>query len=253
VAGDAIVTGEPLFSLTHTREATPGTLRPTGLSGVVKEGPRVIGQSLRYAVVLAAAVGVVAALRRGRGPILVAAIAATLLASAVPVAAGAPLNDRYLLSSFALLCVAAGGAVGLAVARSETLPWRAAGIACALALLVTASSQVSRLRDSREHLSALAASRADARQLVVNRLPCLPLVLPTSRLRSTVAVWLGVELEDVKDGRSSSPPGTYLWGTTEAMRGVVAPEGRPTELAQSPSGQVVARQGGWALRSRCSR
>jgi hypothetical protein len=253
VAGDTIVTGEPLFSLTHTREATPLTRRPTGISGLITEGPRVVGQSLRYAVLLAAAIGVVAAFRRGRSRTLSAVIAATLLASAVPVAAGAPLNDRYFLASLALLSVAAASAVALAFDRSNRLPWRALGIACGAALLVTASSQVSRFRDNRERLLSTAESRADARRLVVDRLPCLPLVLPNARLRAAAAVWLDVPVGEIKDGRASSPPGTYLSGTARAMSGVVTLEGRPGAIAPTPERPVVARQGGWTLRTRCPR
>ncbi len=248
---DLAVTGNPVFSFTTTRDATPGTGKPTGVAGLLEHGTSVFVHSARPAVVAAAAIGLAVAHRRGNLAILLGALVATLAATAIPVAAGTPLNDRYLLASIALVCVAASAALPLVFARQEPLAWRAAGAACIAIFAVSAPREGYRVRDTRNTVRALTASRAAAHDLVVNGLPCLPLVLPNTRFRSTAAVWLQVAPREIVDARREVPPGSYLWGTRTAMAGLITISGRRGAAAPTPNASVVRQKRGWTLRARC--
>ena len=249
---DLAVTGNPLFSFTRTRDATPMTGKPTGVAGVLEHGPGVLADSARPAVVIAAAIGLAVAHRRGNLSILLGALIATLAATAIPVAAGTPLNDRYLLSSIALTCVAASATISLAFTAREAPAWRAAGAVCIVVLAVGAAKDVSGLRYWRGEVRRLTASNAAAHDLVANGLPCSPLVVPNVRLRSTAAVWLDVAPEEIRDGTQGIPAGSYLWGTRQAMMGLVTIAGRPLATAPTPHAPVVRQEGGWTLRARCA-
>ena len=202
---------------------------------VLEDGPGVLVDSARPAVVITAAIGLAVAHRRGNLSILLGALIATLAATAIPVAAGTPLNDRYLLSSIALTCVAASATISLAFTAREAPAWRIAGAACIVVLAVGAAKDVSGLRYWRGEVRRLTASHAAAHDLVANGLPCLPLVVPNVRLRSTAAVWLDVAPEDVRDGTQGIPAGSYLWGTPQAMMGLVTIAGRPLATAPMPN------------------
>jgi hypothetical protein len=248
---DLAVTGNRLFSFTRTRDATAATGKPSGVAGVLEHGPSVLVQSARPAVMVAAAIGLAVARRRGNLSILLGALIATLAATAIPVAGGTPLNDRYLLPSIALVCVCASAAIALVFMPREAFLWRAAGAACIAVFAVTALDDGRRLRYTQSEVRRLTASYAAARDLVANGLPCQPLVLPNTRLRSTAAVWLEVAPEQIRDGRRRVPPGSYLWGTAQAMNGLIVISGRPGRAAPIPNGRVVEQKRGWTLRARC--
>ncbi len=248
VAIDLVVTGDPVFSFTTTTEATGRSGRPTGLSGVLSEGYRIIARTARPDVCLAAALGLAVAWRRGRFGLLFGALVASAVATFIPVIAGTPLNDRYLMVTMALLCVAAAAPVALLEERGA---WRLAG-AAGLALLVAgAAFQAPRFLDRRDEVVDRAARLADAHEALRPDVPCLPLVVPNNRLEPVVAVWLDVPLRDVRDGRDGIPAGSYLWGTPAAMKDIVVIAGRAGGAAPEPSAPVVRRSGGWTLTARC--
>ena len=97
LAIDLLLTGDPLFSFTATTEATDRSGRPTGLDGLLTEGPRILARTARPEVCLAALAGLAVAWRAGHLKLLGGALVASALATAVPVLAGTPLNDRYLM------------------------------------------------------------------------------------------------------------------------------------------------------------
>ena len=248
---DLLATGEPLFSFTETRGSTPETGRPTGLGGLLAEGPRIIARTARPDVCLAAIVGLFVAHRLGHLKLLAGALVATAAATAVPVVAGTPLNDRYVISTMALLCVAAAAPLALIVHGRERNAWRLAAAACMLVLLAGAVDQAPRLSDRRNDVVDRDTRRTAARDALGLDIPCRPLVVPNVRLVPVAASWLDVPLDQVLDGHRAVPPGSYLWGTEAAMRNLLVVEGRAGIAAPRPSAPIVRRRDGWTLMARC--
>jgi hypothetical protein len=160
------------------------------------------------------------------------------------------MNDRYLMVTMALLCVAAAGPVAL---LREHGAWRLAGAGCLALLVVGAALQAPRFSDRRAEVVDRADRRADAHAAIDPGVPCDPVVLPNNRLIPVVASWLDVPISQVRDGRDGVPPGSYLWGTEAAMKNLVVIEGRAGGAAPAPSAPVVRRAGGWTLMARCDR
>ena len=250
VAHDLVLTGDPTFSFTATTGATGRSGRPTGLEGVFVELPRDVARTARPDVCIAAMLGLVVAWRAGRFALLFGALVASTVATAIPVLAGTPMNDRYLMVTMALLCVAAAAPVAL---LREGGAWRLAGAACLALLVVGAAFQAPRFADRRAEVVDRATRRADAHAALDPGVPCRPVVLPNNRLIPMVASWLDVPISQVLDGRDGVPPGSYLWGTEAAMENLVVIEGRAGGAAPTPSAPVVRRSGGWKLTARCGR
>ena len=151
VAGDLVTTGRPLYSFTLTHELTGAFGRKTGPGAIPIELPRTIGQMTRPGVALGAVVGLVLALRANRAIALrlLALAAAALGATALVVAAGTPLNDRYLFLGPVVACIFCGAAIG-----QLTSGWRPGQVAGALVLLgavlglVHDSARITNGRDS---------------------------------------------------------------------------------------------------------
>lgn len=247
---DLLLTGDPTFSFTTTTEATGRSGRPTGLEGVFVELPRDVARTARPDVCVAAVLGLVVAWRAGRFGLLFGALVASTIATALPVLAGTPMNDRYLMVTMALLCVAAAAPVSL---LRETGAWRAAGAVSLVLLVAGAVVQAPRFVDRRDDVVDRAARRADAHDALRPDVPCRPVVLPNNRLIPVVASWLDVPISQVRDGREGVPPGSYLWGSDAAMKNLVVIEGRAGGAAPAPSAPVVRRSGGWTLTARCGR
>lgn len=144
---DLLVTGDLLWSLTNTRHTASELARKTGIADVPQYIPRRIGEILRPAVLLAAALGGVLTLLWLRARALLAALAGVLAVAvfALFASAGLPINTRYAFLAAAILCIFAGAGVSgwsqLPAGDARRRPWMAAGAVLALLLLVTAPSQ----------------------------------------------------------------------------------------------------------------
>src|SRR6185312_3991364 len=98
---DLLITGNPLHSLTGTRDTAADLGRVTGLQHVPATLPRRLGEILREPVLLGAAIGGVLSLwrlRERRGVLLGAAAGVlAILAFCVLATAGLSILTRYLL------------------------------------------------------------------------------------------------------------------------------------------------------------
>jgi hypothetical protein len=252
VVMDFVVTGEPLFSFTHTRTAAAGYHRVVGVGGLIEHGPRVLGQELRPAVLVAAVLGFGLSVFLARSRFMLAWTLAAGAAFCVPVAAGTPLNARYLLPVIALGCVAAAGALtgwARTGGRRRTL-WTSAAVVSGVLLIATAPAQERRLREQRDHVERVAARRNDARDVLRAGLPCLPVAVSHPFLTPLVALWTRTDVDAIRPTRASADAlaGTVLWSTSEAIAGLA-----PAAPAPGPQDDthVIRRSGGWSLSARC--
>jgi hypothetical protein len=254
---DLVVTGDPLFSFTGTRDAAATVAgKESGLGALLTSGPRILGQPLRPAVAVCAIAGLAAglALRRPQTLFAVGWALGLTLAFAVPVAAGTILSARYAIPTVAMVCVFAGAAIGLGVGHGRPVGYLVAS-ACAVLLLVTLPSHIGRLEGFRHQVRSVDQSRSDVEQLVSGRMPCAPIVVPNGRLVPLVAVWRRMKADDVvRSDRMPTSRGTFVSGTPRALRGLVVlpTRDRGRRLAAMPRTARSWRQlGGWALWASC--
>jgi hypothetical protein len=115
VLSDLAITGDPLWSLTHTQHTASLFDRVTGIANVPEYIPRRIGEILRPPVLLGAALGGVLSLLWLRRRALLGAIAGVVavVVFAAFASIGLPINTRYSFLAAAILCIFAGaGAFG---------------------------------------------------------------------------------------------------------------------------------------------
>jgi hypothetical protein len=200
---DLLITGNPIHSLTGTRDTAADLGRVTGLQHVPGTLPRRLGEILREPVLLGAAIGGVLALwrLRGRRGVLLGAGAGVIavVAFCVLATAGLSILTRYLLAPATILAIfAAAGVFGwLELPRAD--PWRRWWIAGAaltvLALLAFVPSQVDRIRSTRAALVAQTHILDELHDLTATRLrPCDPtaVTLPNRRAVPQMALWLDI-------------------------------------------------------------
>jgi len=197
---DLLITGDPLHSLTGTRDNAAALGRVTGLDHVAQTMPRRIGEILREPVLLAAAGGGVLAVlwhRDRRTRLGLAAGLAAVAAFCVLAAAGLPIITRYVLLPAALLAIFAGAGIfgwrDLPPGPQRT--WWARFSAFALVvLLVFIPSQAARIDRLGDALRIQAAIQRDLGDLVRDGARCRPVAVPNRRPIPLLALWLELEI-----------------------------------------------------------
>ena len=160
---DLAVTGQPLWSLTHTRHTASTLDRVTGIANVPEYIPRRIGEILRPPVLLAAALGGVLSLLWLRSSALLGAAAGVLavIVFAAFAALGLPINTRYAFLAAAILCIFAGAGVfgwtRLQPGDPRRRGWMAAGALLAIAMLAYAPADY---RSAHRELNKLARQQS---------------------------------------------------------------------------------------------
>jgi hypothetical protein len=190
-ATDAIVTGDPLFSLTYTSGSAEDLGRTRTLREIPVTIPSFIASLIKLPVLLGAVGGLAFAIlatpRRAAGPLVL--FGAGLGSFVAIAAAGASVIERYLtLAALALLVfagVALGGFTMLSASRARTV-WKLAAIGLTLAGTAYTIDKINMSRfqnelnfrgDSHASLEAVLRSRP-----VRDGLRCGPLSLPNHKL-----------------------------------------------------------------------
>jgi hypothetical protein len=169
VLSDLAITGNPLWSLTHTQHTASLFDRVTGIANVPEWIPRRIGEILRPPVLLGAAIGGVLSLwwLRRRALLLAAAGVLAVVVFAAFASVGLPINSRYAFLASAILCVFCGaGAFGwTCLERSDPRRrwWMAGGALVLVALVAYIPAQY---RSDHRELDKLARTHAIEDELV---------------------------------------------------------------------------------------
>jgi len=214
---DLLITGNPLHSLTGTRENAAALGRVTGLDDVALTMPRRVGEILREPVLLAAAGGGLLALAWHRDRRTRLAVAAGLLAVAaftVLAAAGLPIITRYVLLPASLLAIFAGAGVfgwrDLPAGAQRTW-WARFGALALVVLVAFVPSQAGRIERLGDALQTQAAIQADLGDIVRDGVRCEPLVVSNRRPIPLLALWLELDPRAIVDAQSRLPArGTYI-------------------------------------------
>ena len=256
---DLVVTGDPFWSLTGTRQTAQKLVRPTGIDALVLIAPRRVGEILREPVLAAAAAGTALLVHRrmsGRHELL-AAICAVTLAFAALAVAGLPVIARYLLPVAVLLAVvAAAGTVGL-LQRRGPLALRITGVALVAWLALTAPAQLQRLTSTAAVLSTQRQITTELHALAdTGRLTrtCPPLSLPNHRPVPSIAWWTTTSPFALRtDTHGPAPTGTALLPKPDARRLYVLDPRDPVKApSEVPAGFAVRSSGRyWTVAQRC--
>jgi hypothetical protein len=199
LASDLAITGDALWSLTNTRHTARTLDRVTGIANVPQYVPRRIGEILRPAALVAAALGGVLSLLLLRARATVGAVAGVLavLVFALVAAAGLPINTRYAFLTAAILCVFCGaGAFGwtrLSRGDARRPWWIAAGALVLVALVASTPSQVDSARREMAKLSNQQSIQDDLLALVHDgavSLRCGPVGVPNHAPVPLLALYL---------------------------------------------------------------
>jgi hypothetical protein len=199
LASDLAVTGNPLWSLTNTRDTAQILDRVTGIANVPEYIPRRIGEILRPPVLLGAAIGGVLSLlwlrERARLGAIVGVIAVLVFAAFATI--GLPINTRYAFLASAILCIFCGaGVFGWTLLDHDDARrrwWMVGSLAVVVALVAFAPSEY---RATRTQLDKLAAEQRIEDDLValVRRhaigLACGPVGVPNHAPIPLLALYL---------------------------------------------------------------
>jgi hypothetical protein len=261
VLHDLLLTGDPLHSLTGTRDNAALLGRVTGLQHVPATLPRRLGEILREPVLLAAAGGGLLSLawRRDRRVRLAAGAGLVAVAAfCVLAAAGLPIITRYLLPVAAVLAIFAGaGAFGwLDLLPGAPRSWWAGFSALALVVLVVfIPDQVRRIEQLGDALSTQGAIQRRLADVVRSGLPCDPLAVPNRRPIPLLALWLQRDPGTIVDAQSAVPArGTYIVPHTPAVARdyILDRRDRDRRVAPPPPAFRATRSNdAWEVWARC--
>jgi hypothetical protein len=257
---DLIVTGNPLHSLTGTRDTAQELKRVTGLDEVPVTVPRRIGEILREPVLVGAAGGGLLALAFLRQRVALGAIAGVVAIAAfcVLAAAGLPILGRYLLGPSTILAVFCGaGAFGWAELPRDH-PWRRRwawfGVLTLVLLVVFIPPQVDRITSLRSALTIQDAIQDDLHALTPD-FPCTPITVPNHRPVPLLALWLDTEPQRIAVAQERLPrTGTYVRPRTAkiARDYILDPRDLNQRIPPPPPGfRPVAANDSWRVFARC--
>jgi hypothetical protein len=257
---DLIVTGDPLHSLTGTRDTAQTLKRVTGLDEVPGTVPRRIGEILREPVLFGAAGGGLLALAFLRRRVALGAIAGvvTLVAFCVLATAGLPILGRYLLAPATILAVFCGaGAFGWAeLPRGH--PWRRRwawfGAITLVGLVIFIPAQVDRIGNLRDALRIQDGIQDDLHDLTP-AFPCKPITVPNHRPVPLLALWLDEDPAMIATAQEHTPrSGTYVRPRTAriARDYILDPRDLNQRIPPPPPGFApVTANASWRVFSRC--
>jgi hypothetical protein len=263
---DLVVTGDPLHSLTGTRDNAATLGRVTGLDDVPLTVPRRLGEILREPVLFGAAGGLVLAwwLLRDRARLGVVTGIVALAAFCVLAAAGLPILGRYLLLPASILAIFCGaGAFGwLRLPREHPRRrlWAGFGALTLVALVAFIPAQVDRLDALHDALARQSQIQDDLADLVrippgAIRASCSPVAVPNHRPVPLLALWLDVRPDAIVPAtRRRTARGTYVAPADAEVASdyILDPRDVDRRIAPPPPGFArAASNDSWRVFRRC--
>lgn len=264
LVSDLLVTGNAMWSLTNTKHTATTLGRVTGIGNVPQYIPRRIGEILRPAVLVGAALGGVLSLLRLREQARIGAIAGlvAVFVFAVMAAFGLPIDTRYAFLAGAILCVFCGaGAFGwMALDEQDRLrrPWMIAGSAVVIALIATLPGQLSSAHHELSNLARQEGIQNDLVALVDDKaieLKCGPVGVPNHAPIPLLALRLGAPPSKIVSAEANPiANGTYVDPASVEVEKdyVLDPHDPHTAVSIPPGFTETSGNGSWILFERCS-
>jgi hypothetical protein len=264
VLSDLLITGDPVWSLTHTQHTASLLDRVTGIANVPEYIPRRIGEILRPPVLVGAALGGILSLLWLRSRALLGAGAGVLavVVFAAFATIGLPINSRYAFLAAAILAVFCGaGVFGWTCldARDPRRRWWIAGGALVLvALIAYAPAQY---RAAHRQLDELARYHAIEGELVALvhshaiNLRCGPIGVPNHAPVPLLSLYLETSPRNIVSPESGHiASGIYLDpASKEVEADYVLDKLDPVEHTSVPPGfRESATSASWLVFQGCS-
>ena len=264
---DLAVTGDPLHSLTFTRDTADTLGRPQGIENVPEIMPRRLGEILRWVPLVGGTAGFVLALRYARERALVPAALAMLggVSFVLIGLAGLSLLGRYLFLPAAMIAIFFGfAALGwIDAPAGAARRWWAAGAAVLLVAFVgsTISHQSDRLERLRDGIQLRGGIQDDLRDLTRDGVAepllerCSPVYVPNHRPVPILAWYLDRRPADFISAQLEPPRrGLYVAPATDEVeeKFVLDPrDPKRFEVPRRPAGfRPVADNASWVLYER---
>ncbi|MDE3069635.1 MAG: hypothetical protein KGJ43_02785 [Acidobacteriota bacterium] len=264
VLSDLAVTGNAMWSLTHTM-ATAATLhRVTGIANVPQYIPRRIGEIVRPVELAGAALGGVLSLLwlRARALMGAAVGVVAVLVFALLATVGLPIDTRYAFLAAAILCTfCAVGAFGwMLLSRTDPVRryWAAAGLAVLVALAATIPAQYRSIHTQLRNLTRQESAQNSLLALVRGGMisaRCAPVGVPNHAPIPLLALYLKVRPGRVLSAQVQQVTrGTYVEAANEEVRRdyILDPHEPRTLEPGVPAGfRQTAANRDWLVYERC--
>ena len=263
VLSDLLITGDPVWSLTHTQHTASLLDRVTGIANVPEYIPRRIGEILRPPVLVGAALGGVLSLLWLRSRALLGAGAGVLavVVFAAFATVGLPINSRYAFLAAAILAIFCGAGVfgwTCLPARDPRRRWWIAGGALVLvALLAYAPSQYRAAHGQLDELARYHAIEGELVALVSSHainLRCGPIGVPNHAPVPLLSLYLKTSPRNIVSPESGHiASGIYVDPASKEVEAVyVLDKLDPVEHASVPPGfHEVATSRSWLVFQGC--
>jgi hypothetical protein len=263
ILSDLAITGDALWSLTHTQHDAETLHRETGIAKAPVYIPKRIGEILRVPVLLGAALGGVlslAWLRRRALPGAVAGVLAVLV-FALFASFGLPIDTRYAFLAAAILCVFCGAGVfgWLELPRGDgrRRRWLVAGALVALALIAYAPSSYK--GDSRQLRKLASEQRIEDELVALVRsgaitLRCGPVGVPNHAPIPLLALYLRTSPRNIVSPEAGHiERGVYVDPASRQVEAdYVLDKNDPHQRTSVPPGfNEVAANHSWRIYRRC--
>ena len=266
---DLLTTGDPLYSLTGTRENVETLERETGPVDVVLYGPRRLGEVLQWPGMVGGLLGVVFGFfkLRKRSELGIAAAILALAAFALMGAAGLAVIPRYTMLAASILAIFAALSVTgwrlLEPGDPWRRPWQVGAVAVIALFLIWLPNQVDLLKTVDRDLTNQGIVERDLEALVdegafvpLGEADCLPISVPNHRAVPRLAFWLDIRPSDVVSIAAQDQPdrGYFLAPARPfTINNFILDPGEPGRaVTEPPAGFTrVAGNRSWELYRKC--
>ena len=269
---DVVFAGDPLYSLTGTRDTVDTLGRDTGLWDWIRFFPRRLGEILREPVLLGAAGGGVLALWLLRDRARLGAAAGFLAAGAFALlaVAGLAVITRYAMLAAVILAIFCGAGVFGWTRLPREHPvrpwWIGFAAVVGLAFVAFAPAQVDRLENLQDDIAIQEEIRDDLKAIAASGVTdsgCEPVTVPNHRPVPLLALWLERRPSEIVTAVRESggelvrvePASGYFFDPASAAveANFTLDPNDPGELtAAVPKGFAeVERNASWVLYARC--
>lgn len=261
---DLAITGDALWSLTHTRHTAHELGRVTGIANAPAYVPRRIGEILRPVVLAGAALGAALALTRLRRRALLGAAAgvAAVIVFVAVAAAGLSINTRYAFLTASIMCVFCGagafGWVQLPLGDPLRRLWALAGAALVVALLASAPGQVRAAHRELRKVGKQQHIQDDLVSLVKRgtvNLRCGPVGVPSHAPIPLLSLYLSTSPRHIVDAQTEQIlRGVYVDPASRQVEETYVLDPRDPHVAVGvpPGFRAVAANGSWLIFRRCA-